>query len=101
MLTILLKNKNLTFKLKLQQASRTLQVEMDEEDIDGSTSSMMRAAPRPLAKLYRPPKSLFDLWQEYQFGKVYDVYGRGTSVTTILVMMVRDRKTGGNPNLWV
>ena len=82
----------------LQEASRTLQVEMDEEDIDGGTS---RAAPRPLAKLYRPPKSLFDLWQEYQFGKVYDVYGRGTSVTTILVMMVRDRKTGGNPNLWV
>ena len=100
------------------------------------------------AKLYRSPKSLHDLWHEYQFGlnggkpakeftlqergknkslycrrkvfwdtisglvragftsetaidKVYQVYGRGTSVTTILVMMVRDRKTGGNPNLRV
>ena len=107
---------------------------MDEEDIDGSTS-MMRAAPRPLAKLYRSPKSLFDLWQEYQFGingkkaakdfnsqergknkrmycrrkvfwdiirnlvnagftsdaaidKVYDVYGRSTSITAILVMIL-------------
>ena len=33
--------------------------------------------------------------------KVYQVYSRGTSVTTILVMMVRDRNTGGNPNLRV
>ena len=129
----------------LQHASRILQVEIDEEDIGGGTS---REAPRPLANLYRSPKSLFDLWQEYQFGlngekpakdfnsqergknksmyyrrkvfwdiirnlgnagftsdvaidKVYDVYGRGTSVTAILLMMVRDRKTGGNPNLRV
>ena len=33
--------------------------------------------------------------------KVYQVYGRGTSVTSILVMMVRDRKNGGNLNLRV
>ena len=38
---------------------------------------------------------------ETAIDKVYQVYGRGTSVTTILVMMVRDRKTGGNPNLRV
>ena len=31
--------------------------------------------------------------------KVYEVYGRGTSVNTILVVMARDRKIGGNPNL--
>ena len=32
---------------------------------------------------------------------VYNVYDRGTSVTAILVMIVTDRKTGGNPNLRV
>ena len=131
----------------LEQASRTLQVEMDDDD-DGAEGRTPRVAPRPLAKLYRSPKSLYDLWQEYQFGlngekpakdfsstergknksmycrrkvfwdvistliragytsdtaidKVYQVYGRGTSVTSILVMMVRDRKNGGNPNLRV
>ena len=119
---------------------------VDGEDNEGGGA--VRVAPRPLAKLYRSPKSLFDLWHEYQFGlngekpakefnsqergknksmycrrkvfwdvirnlvnagftsdaaidKVYQVYGRATSVTTILVMMVRDRKTGGNPNLRV
>ena len=131
----------------LEQASRTLQVE-SEEDEDGAEGRTPRVAPRPLAQLYRSPKSLYDLWQEYQFGlngekaakdfssrergknksmycrrkvfwdvistliragftsdtaidKVYQVYGRGTSVTSILVMMVRDRKNGGNPNLRV
>lgn len=131
----------------LEQASRTLQVEMDDDD-DGAEGRTPRVAPRPLATLYRSPKSLYDLWQEYQFGlngekpakdfsssergknksmycrrkvfwdvistliragytsdtaidKVYQVYGRGTSVTSILVMMVRDRKNGGNPNLRV
>ena len=33
--------------------------------------------------------------------KVYLVYGRGTSVTKILLMMVRDRKEGGHPSLIV
>jgi len=131
----------------LEQALRTLQVEMDDDD-DGAEGRTPRVAPRPLATLYRSPKSLYDLWQEYQFGlngekpakdfsssergknksmycrrkvfwdvistliragytsdtaidKVYQVYGRGTSVTSILVMMVRDRKNGGNPNLRV
>ncbi len=98
------------------------------------------------AKLYRSPKTLFELWHEYQFGlngcksakdftleeqgkvksvycrmkvfwdvvaslvnagrtsevaidKVNACYGRGTSVTNILLNMVRDRKTGGHPNL--
>ena len=101
-----------------------------------------------LVRLYKHPKSLFDLWKEYQFGlngekpakeftleergknksmycrrkvfwdvirsmvraghtshtaidKVYLVYGRGTSVTKILLKMIRDRKEGGHPSLTV
>jgi len=131
----------------IEQASRSLQGETDEIE-DGAEGRTSRLAPRPLAQLFRSPKSLYDLWQEYQFGlngekpakdfnsrergknksmycrrkvfwdvirnlinagftsdaaidKVYQVYGRGTSVTSILVMMVSDRKTGGNPNLQV
>ena len=103
---------------------------------------------RMKAKLYRSPKTLFDLWHEYQFGlngcnpakefaleergkvknvycrrkvfwdvitllvnvghtsevaidKVYVCYGRGKSVTTILLNMVQDRKRGGHPNLQI
>ena len=33
--------------------------------------------------------------------KVYQAYDRGTSVTSILVIMVRDRNNGGHPNLQV
>ena len=51
----------------LEQASRTLQVE-SEEDEDGAEGRTPRVAPRPLAQLYRSPKSLYNLWQEYQFG---------------------------------
>ena len=131
----------------IEQASRALQGETVDDE-DGAEGRASRVAPRPLATLYRSPKSLYDLWQEYQFGldgqkpakefnsrergknksmycrrkvfwdvvknlinagytsdtaidKVYQVYGRSTSVTSILVMMVRDRKDGGNPNLRV
>ena len=115
---------------------------------DGAEETAEQAIDRMPAKLYKSPKSLHDLWHEFQFGlngskpareftlqergknkslycrrkvfwdtisslvragftsevaidKVYQVYGRGTSVTTILIMMIRDRKTGGNPNLRV
>jgi len=103
---------------------------------------------RQPAKLYKSPRTLFDVWQEYQFGingekpakeftheergknkcmycrrkvfwdtvsnlvraghtsdvaidKVYEAYGRSTSVTRILVQMVRQRKDGGHPALRV
>ena len=119
--------------------------EEDDELIVKLESLMQR---RRLAKLYRSPKTLYDLWQEYQFGlngekpakeftveergrnksmfcrrkvfwdtvrqlvlaghtsdvaidKVYEAYGRGTSVATILLKMIRDRKEGGHPSLRV
>ena len=34
-----------------------------------------------------------------EIDKVNKVYDRDTSITTILIIMVRDRKRGGNPNL--
>ena len=42
-----------------------------------------------------------DFTSKVAINKVYLVYGRGTSVTTILVMIGRDRNTEGNPNLQV
>ena len=116
------------------------QEQEDEDDRD--------IVPRQPVKLYRCPKTLFDLWQEYQFGlngckpakdftavergksktmycrrkvfwdvitnlvraghtsdtaidKVYEAYGRSTSVTQILLQMIRDRKQGGHPGLRV
>ena len=131
----------------LLPSSRVPQGTMSEAE-DGAEETAEQAIDRMPAKLYKSPKSLHDLWHEFQFGlngskpareftlqergknkslycrrkvfwdtisslvragftsevaidKVYQVYGRGTSVTTILIMMVRDRKTGGNPNLRV
>ena len=116
--------------------------DIDDLDIGGLGRN------RSLASLYRCPKTLFDLWHEFQFGlagskpakeftseergknksvysrrkvfwdcitklvnagftsdvaidKVYECYGRGTSVTKILLLMIRDRKDGGHPTLRV
>ena len=118
------------------------EVQEDEEETEREVVQRMKA------KLYRSPKTLFDLWHEYQFGlngckpakeftleergkvksvycrrkvfwdvitslvnaghtsevaidKVYGCYGRGKSVTTILLNMIQDRKKGGHPNLQV
>ena len=131
----------------LLPSSRVPQGSRSEAE-DGAEETAEQAIDRMPAKLYKSPKSLHDLWHEFQFGlngskpareftlkergknkslycrrkvfwdtvsllvragftskiainKVYQVYGRSTSVTIILVMMVRDRKTGGNLNLQV
>ena len=120
----------------------------DENEQDQVEETEEEVVQRMKARLYRSPKTLFDLWHEYQFGlngckpakdftldergkvksvycrrkvfwdvitslvnaghtsevaidKVYACYGRGTSVTNILLNMVQDRKNGGHPNLRV
>ena len=123
------------------------QNEEEQKEEDDEELAMLLIRRRP-AKLYKSPKTLFDVWQEYQFGingekpakdftheergknkciycrrkvfwdvvsnlvraghtsdvaidRVYQVYGRSTSVTRILVQMVRQRKDGGHPSLRV
>ena len=123
------------------------QNEEEQKEEDDEELAMLLIRRRP-AKLYKSPKTLFDVWQEYQFGingekpakdftheergknkcmycrrkvfwdvvsnlvraghtsdvaidKVYQAYGRSTSVTRILVQMVRQRKDGGHPSLRV
>ena len=113
-----------------------------------SRSRRQRPIERIPATLSCCPKTLFDLWHEYQFGlsdcksakeislfkrgrvkskycrrqvfqdvivnlvnaghtskfaiyKVYACHGRSTCVTKILLQIVKDRKSGGHPNLQV
>lgn len=113
---------------------------------DTATLNVQRT--EKIAQLMKTPRTLFDLWIEYQVGtgerkaakdftyrergrvrtnycrrkvvwdcisnhvragfgamtaidKIYESYGRGETVTSIIKQMTRDKKTGGHPNLRV
>ena len=147
-ISILNRNMNTIIIQPPRQATPQQRQERDDNNaiVDAAAVHIETEGQQLIAKLSKTPRSLYDLWTEYQHGiggnkaakdfsytergkckfkycrrkvvwdcvskhvnaghsavsaikKIYDCYGNSLTVSSIINAMVKDKKSGGHPNL--